>query len=332
MKKSLLALAIFGAFAGAASAQSSVTIYGVVDLGVNRLSTDGGNKTSMQTNQSGSRLGFKGTEDLGNGLKANFVLENGFEPSDGRLNQGGRLFGRQAWVGLSGGFGEVRLGRQDTPIFIALDDVDPFGTYLAGDSSQIFTNLGAIDRSDNLAYYKTPSFGGFTVEGSYKFGETAGDTTLNSAYGVVAGYENGPALFRLGYNLTEGTIDDSDTKDFFVGGTYDFGVVKAHGAFSRSKSELVGTTVGKYNMGMLGLSAPVGVGTVMFSVLRRQDKLVDEADSTLVALGYSHPLSKRTNLYTSVGHTKNDDNVALGGAVINGESATNFNVGIRHKF
>src|SRR5690606_10200795 len=115
MKKSLLALAVLGTFSGAALAQSSVTIYGVADAGI--AYTDNGNPAGEQWSvesgqQSGSRLGFKGTEDLGGGLSAIFTLESGFNLDNGTSAQGGRLFGRQAWVGLNGGFGTVKLGRQ----------------------------------------------------------------------------------------------------------------------------------------------------------------------------------------------------------------------------
>ena len=117
MKKSLLALAVLGAFAGAASAQTNVTVYGLVDAGIQRTDTDNsGARWGLDSGlQSGNRLGFKGSEDLGGGLSAIFTLESGFNLDDGTQAQGGRLFGRQAWVGLNGGFGTVKFGRQYTP-------------------------------------------------------------------------------------------------------------------------------------------------------------------------------------------------------------------------
>jgi predicted porin len=113
MKKALLALAVLAAFAGTASAQTNVTMYGVLDMALQH-ENDGVNSTTALDSgiQSGSRLGFKGTEDLGGGLKANFDLEAGVNADTGTSSQGGILFGRQAWVGLSGGFGSLRLGRQ----------------------------------------------------------------------------------------------------------------------------------------------------------------------------------------------------------------------------
>lgn len=126
MKKSLLALAVLGAFAGAASAQTNVTIYGVVDAGITHENGAAGSVTKLATGvQSGNRLGFKGTEDLGGGLKANFQIENGFNLDTGTQRQGA-LFGRQAYVGLSGNFGAINLGRQYNPVFNALDSIDPW--------------------------------------------------------------------------------------------------------------------------------------------------------------------------------------------------------------
>ncbi|RZI41890.1 porin [Herbaspirillum sp. HC18] len=114
MKKSLLALAVLGAFAGVASAQTNVSIYGVADVGIERTKLSPGQSTTRLSSgiQSGSRLGFKGSEDLGGGMSAIFALENGYDISNGALGQGGLLFGRQAWVGLNGGFGAVKFGRQ----------------------------------------------------------------------------------------------------------------------------------------------------------------------------------------------------------------------------
>src|ERR1700688_4160657 len=129
MKKTLLALAVLGASAGVASAQqSNVTIYGIVDAGV-AYKNDGnpaGNTLSLESGQqNSSRLGFKGTEDLGGGLSAIFTLENGFNVDNGTLGNTSRLFGRQAWVSLNGGFGSAKLGRQEAALYYALSEADP---------------------------------------------------------------------------------------------------------------------------------------------------------------------------------------------------------------
>jgi predicted porin len=142
MKKSLLALAVFGAFVGAAQAQSNVTLYGVVDVGfVHDSGAVGGStaglvKTRISSGvESGSRLGVRGVEDLGNGLKAKFVAETGFGAdtnASGFCTGGNQFMGRQAYVGLEGGFGSLTAGRQYNPWFLSMSDADPFGTGLAG--------------------------------------------------------------------------------------------------------------------------------------------------------------------------------------------------------
>lgn len=168
MKKSLLAVAVLGTLAGAASAQSNVTLYGIVDAGIN---FDNGRNAAGKTwsvasgQQSGSRLGVKGTEDLGGGLSAVFVLENGFNADDGTMANGGRLFGRQAWVGLnSAGLCSIKLGRQYSAIYNALNAIDPFAINQAGDAQRVYGyGLGKADpiaRSDNTVTYSSPDFNG----------------------------------------------------------------------------------------------------------------------------------------------------------------------------
>jgi len=134
MKKSLLALAILSSFTGVAMAQSSVTIYGVVDTGLVWENAGSGKSFRIDSgNQSGSRVGFKGTEDLGGGLKANFVLEAGFQNDTGAQATAGVLFNRQSYVSLAGDFGEVKMGRIQTMVYSNAAVFDPFGDTLAGD-------------------------------------------------------------------------------------------------------------------------------------------------------------------------------------------------------
>ncbi|HZW11607.1 MAG TPA: porin, partial [Noviherbaspirillum sp.] len=179
MKKSLLALAVLGAFAGAASAQTNVTIYGLVDASIERNDDNNGPITwgmrdanSFNSGKNGSRLGFKGTEDLGGGLSALFVLESGFQVDSGAMRGDGGLFSRQAYVGLQGGFGTVKLGHQYTPMHLALDTIDPFGTGMAGNIAYQFNNNGT--RMSNTVNYSY-SAAGFTGQAAYSFGEVAGD-------------------------------------------------------------------------------------------------------------------------------------------------------------
>jgi len=195
MKKKLLALAVLGSLAGSSFAQSNVALFGVVDLGLERTTLSPGASTLRLSSgiQSGSRWGLKGTEDLGGGVSASFKLESGFDASTGAAGQGGLAFGRQAWVGLNGGFGSLKLGRQYTPIFGAIDTVDPFDAGITGDGSGIsavFRSYGV--RMNNTINYSTPAMGGFSAEVAYGLGEFPGSTSTGSQWGGALGYANGP--------------------------------------------------------------------------------------------------------------------------------------------
>jgi predicted porin len=352
MKKSLIALAVLGAAAGAASAQTNVTVYGVVDAGI--AYTNNGNpagKTLSQNSgmQSGSRLGFKGSEDLGGGLSAIFTLENGFNVDDGTLGNNGRLFGRQAWVGLNGGFGTVKLGRQQTALYNALNIVDPFGINLAGNAQKVFGyGLYAADplsRTDNTISYATTNFNGFSGSVSYGFGEKAGDNAAGRNVGLGAAYANGPVNVQFAYQKSNTATlagipaatfgaTSADLRAAFIGGTYDFGVAKAHLAYADNKLDLAGKSTKDRNW-LVGVSARVGAaGTVLASYTRNDIKDLAQAKSDQYAIGYTHALSKRTNLYTSYSYLKNDNGAALNAyaGAKGGEDVRLFNVGVRHLF
>lgn len=330
MKKSLLALAVLGAFAGIASAQTNVTIYGIVDAGFVREFGDGAANTTKLTSgiRNGSRLGFKGSEDLGGGLSANFQLENGFNIDKGTFGQDGQLFGRQAWVGLSSkSFGAVNFGRQYAPFFISLDSIDPFGTGLAGASYNL---MGTAVRVDNSVQYSTPNLGGFTADVMYGLGEQAGNNSAGRTLGVGLNYANGPVAVTLAHNNANNTADTNKTKLTLVGGTFDFGVAKVHAAFEAEKDD---ATLDARDW-LVGASAPIGAGSVMASYIRKNDRSAANADADQVALGYVYNLSKRTNVYTSIARIKNDNGAAftVGNATEGGTTNKAFNVGFQHRF
>jgi len=203
MKKSLLALAALGAFAGVAHAQSSVTLYGIVDVGINMNTNSGGyHKYDMSSGvMQGSRFGLRGTEDLGGGLKALFVLENGFDVTNGKLGQGGLMFGRQAYVGLSSQFGTVTLGRQYDSV---VDYVGPFeagdqwGGYIAAHPGDI-DNFNNAYRTNNTIKFTSANYGGLTFGGTYSLGGQAGNFSGNQIWSLGAGYNNGPLQLGVGY-------------------------------------------------------------------------------------------------------------------------------------
>lgn len=365
MKKSLLALAVLGAFAGAASAQSSVTVYGIVDLGFDHTdngATAGSVNGIKSGGQSASRIGFKGTEDLGGGLNALFQLEatiaadtgstfstpaNATSGVNNGYANGAGGFNRIATVGLqSAAFGTVNLGRQTSVIKDAYDVVDPFGDggTIAPISTVFFNGAlnGDYGRISNSVKYATPSFGGFKASAAYGFGETAGDTGANSNYGVGVGYANGPLNVQFAiHNQDRSTVanpavQQSENKLAFIGATYNFGVVKLHGAYADTKIEnSVATTEVKYRNYLVGVSVPLGAaGNLFASYTVNDNRTTNNADAQKAAIMYTYDLSKRTNLYTGYSRTSNDNGsrIGLDTTAPVGESASAFNVGIRHKF
>jgi predicted porin len=368
MKKSLLALAVLGAFAGAASAQSSVTIYGIVDAGVARIDNGGQSVNRLDSgNNAASRIGFKGVEDLGNGLKGTFVLENGFDVGDGSQSNnnnsgstptasnpaaGSAAFSRLAYVGLEGGFGAVRLGRQNSQLKTAFVSIDPFETsglasgitYFTGGTTGPGVTLGAMpERVSNQITYTSANLAGFTGQVGYVFGEQAGDSGANRSWGLQLGYTNGPLNVQFGYNdqdvSTAANVEILDTKIALLGATYDFGVVKLHAAYGQKKLDrdvntLANTDI-KVKSALIGVTVPFGASKVRAEYIRNNDDRTD-FDNNVVALGYSYALSKRTQLYATYARVDNDrlSNLGFGTspAVTTGENTTGFAVGVQHNF
>ncbi|HEX7932608.1 MAG TPA: porin [Paraburkholderia sp.] len=212
MKKSLMSLVMLSGVAGVAHAQSNVTLYGIVDSGLNYTNNvqtaktatglTGGRQIAMIEGGSGglqgSRWGLKGAEDLGGGLKALFLLESGFYSNNGVLNQGGAMFGRQAYVGLSNAIGTVTLGRQYDPV------VDMFGPFLAAPQwgGYMTSHPGDLDnalnsrRINNSIKFRSANYRGLTVEAMMNLGGTAGSFSNNWIWGAGANYSNG--LFSIG--------------------------------------------------------------------------------------------------------------------------------------
>lgn len=350
MKKSLLALAILGAFAGAASAQSSVTVYGLVDTGftsIDQGGVDGSGKGTVNGISSGgdgaSRIGFKGVEDLGNGLKAEFTLEQGFDSDNGDAANGDRQFSRLSFVGLNGGFGKVRLGRQNTQVKDMLGQVDPFGA--AGIVNSVdFINGGGLDqRNPNQVAWLSNNYAGFSGGVAYQFGEQDTGTSDNSGYSARLGYKNGPLNVQFGYQnqnkTTAAGVDQDDQKNALLGATYDFGVVKLHGIYGEKKTDAAfGGTAGdiKIRSALVGVTVPMGASKIRAEYIRNDNKDVDDADNNVWAVSYTYAMSKRTHLYATYVGVSNDDASDLGiggpGAGTAGESARGLAVGVQHKF
>ncbi len=206
MKKSLLALALTGAFALTAHAQSSVTLYGVIDTGLVFTNNQGGHNNWQETSASTENTvyGLKGSEDLGGGLHAIFKLENGFNLNSGSLFNAGDAFGEQAYVGVqSDQFGTVLFGRQFDTVNDVLGPISSAGgTYGGNLSAHPFNNdnLAADSMSiNNAVKFTSNTYAGVTVEGMYGFSNKAGEFSNNRVYGFGATYAHGPFNLAAGY-------------------------------------------------------------------------------------------------------------------------------------
>lgn len=320
MKKTLIALAVLGSVAGVAQAQSAVTVYGKVDLGITKLSGDTTDKaTTMQQNH-GSRVGFKGTEDLGGGLSALFQIENRFFADDGKVNDGGvsgRLFHGPVFVGLAGGFGTVKLGRNwSTADSASSAAIDPFeGDGIGG--------LNALTRAriNNSITYYAPAMSGVEVQAQYILGEKPASVATadqNNGYAVAATYNNGPIYVGASYGREENT-NDSDV--WGVSGSYAFGPAKiALGYDTRKNKEVAGTA----NTKNLVAAATYEIGAGLIKAAYNQTKQSDDKFRKF-AVGYQHNLSKRTSLYADIARSKTT--ISGVDATVNGAG-----VGITHNF
>ena len=349
MKKSLIAIAALAA-AGAAAAQSSVTMYGQVNTGYEYSKTDittRGVKTTTKTTGfqndrvKTSRLGFKGEEALGNGLSATFALEMGFNSADGKFADS--AFNRKATVGLKGAFGEVRIGKDSTPMhefdgsFKAIDRTTTLAKQVAG------RDASWEGRPTGLFY--NGSFSGFDVAAAIGNSSTRvktdGVTTMKedtATYGLGMGYNGGAWAVGAAVQLdTEKTLsDDVKTTNYGVGASYDFNVAKVYGQYKGGQYKNKASTVAdkySYDQFAVGVSAPFGATTLSAEYAYNKAKDTAGAESTkykgnVFAVQAEYAFSKRTSLVARAGQVANWKNKTT-----NDKSSTQeYTVGLRHKF
>ena len=356
MKKSFIALAVIAA-SGVASAQSSVTLYGLVDAyvgsqkingltqsGVNLASPAGGSGGGLNT----SRFGFKGSEDLGGGLKANFVLEAGFDPSTGVSNSytspytgktDSAIFGRQSWVGLSGGFGEVRVGKMWTPYDeVRGSGVAAFDANIFAPAANVWASNGYSDRPGNSVYYVTPSFGGVTAAAMYSVGENktatpTGTVDAGKLASANIAYAGGPVAVALSHQVEKTNGLTTATRFTQVNGSYDFGVVKLLGALGHVKKGLnpYGLAVSKSTEYQIGLDVPVSTAVTLSGGYAHSKDTQYAGGPDITRKGYGlaglYALSKRTNLYAGVQDSKQN------AYALTGENKIRiYAIGVRHTF
>lgn len=377
MKKSLIALAVLAA-SGASMAQSSVTMYGIADVlfantKAETAAATGATNTSLSQNViasggvNGSRWGIKGSEDLGGGLKANFDFQQGFtiddgasntfstsdgtgalSPSKGVVKTNPFAFARQSWVGVSGGFGAVRLGRTTTPF----DDVNGSSNSLfdsaispvnTGGGLGVFKSVAYNARPNNTIYYQAPTMSGISGAVSYSLGE-------NKAPGVDAGtvvslnltYANGPVAAQLAYQTEQDTGATETVKYTRLGGSYNFGVATAKASYGKAENfrtslaaQPAGAIMGLSQKGkdatewQLGFDVPVSAAmTVSAGYATSSDNATaGSAERKGYGVGASYTLSKRTFLYGGYGSATTSN-------VAGKNDATNsiFALGMQHRF
>ncbi|WP_341921104.1 porin [Polaromonas sp. YR568] len=360
MKKSLVALAILAA-AGVASAQSSVTLFGVVDATYAHGSTSGGSSKSQITNSgyNSSRLGFRGTEDLGGGMSASFWLEAGVNNDNGTgaasnatnqaaaaalgNGQQGLTFNRRSTVSLASGLGELRLGRDYTPQFWNQTVFDPFGTNGVGTTQTLNSGLGgatAVRASNSVGYFLPGNLGGFYGQFQHYLGENLQDGLATEKDGtgsaIRLGYANGPVNVALATSSTKfaQTATAGKIKSTNLGGSYDFGVAQAMALVTRDKVESTPTSVtGKG--ALIGALVPMGAGQIRVAYSTYKTNAALTPKSKKWALGYVHNLSKRTALYTTYARVTNSGGAAQalnGASAVANARSTGYDFGIKHSF
>jgi predicted porin len=332
VKRKLLAICLGTIAAGAAQAQTSVTLYGIGDGDVRVDHTAIGTLKSVGSGgESGTRWGLRGTEDLGGGLKAIFTFEQGFDLADNSVPQGsvagttpnspvnsagGRMFSRTAQVGLSSAqAGDILVGRAYTPFYVSWTSIDPMaGGFIGG--AQNFA-VGSVTRFDNGIYYNSPKFYGVQLQAVYRLGES--DTTNATTGSVKSGgnagnvslsYASGPILVAASFMSIKNAIDNNTDRTQFVGASYDFSIVKVDAMYFHDKNQ----TTNRRQAYALGVTVPIQAFNVFAQVGKIDNRydlnnsLLKFDDALFIGLGANYSLSKRTDIYASWGRQNNKGN------------------------
>lgn len=344
-QKSLLGAVMLTALASAASAQSQVTIFGIVDVAATHIKNgSAGSLKSLSSGQaSTSRLGFRGVEELGGGLKAGFWLEGALDVDDG--NAGGFNFQRRSTVSLTGSLGELRIGRDQVPSYLNWSNYDLWayvGVATTANLRGSFLSLGGSStgvRASNTIGYWTPVVGGF----SGHFMVAAGEGAIGNKYaGGRVGYESKTLEVSAAFSKTykSGTaLDDLTTQS--IGVSYDFGPAYVVAAFEKADYATLDR-----ELVTLGVRVPLGQGRIKAQYAKSSGTgptaRPQQYDATLFGVGYDHRLSRRTSLYVNYGRIDNDGTTVTGGTftttgngpagIRRGETSSGYQFGVRHSF
>jgi predicted porin len=348
MKMKILAAALL--CSGSAFAQSSVTLYGLMDAGVtytNNVVTSAGHGSNVQFvsgSSQGDRWGLKGSEDLGAGLNAIFVLENGYQLSTGQLGQGGLEFGRQAFVGFSSNWGTLTFGRQydfigDILPAYAIGAMTPAGllawslpAYAAG--GYALDNRVWGDEVNNSAKYLSPTFGGFSFGAMYGFGNVAGSMGTNSSTNFVLNYDQGPFGASLAYMSIHNATTTANSTEYAGGAAYNIGKARLFALVT--DVQLTSGTKPRATTFEGGVSYFVLPDVSLAGGFQYQKRNNDLGSANQLTLSADYFLSKRTDVYIvgALGHDHafGAQVQAAYGAPSSTDAQTAVRVAIRHKF
>jgi len=368
MQKKLIAMAVAGFASGAAFAQSNVTVYGILDMAYIRAKADGADSRTFINSggMSGSRLGFKGVEDLGNGLKAVFNLEWGVEmdqqlglgqtaAADASANNSSTSTtgNRHSFVGLSGGFGTVAAGRMQTAGYDFACTTSPIagGIFDAYHKVGVYSLLACsgAGRASNAFAYISPSFGGLTL--AYNHGRVsegaapglgapytgvgaASAAKFSDAYAnlFAATYDVGPVAVRGVYSkITAKDLLPGNIKEWGLNGAYDLGVAKLYASYQTRKDDATGIKDKKWG---IAAGIPVGPAGTVAVQYAKSNMDANDTDSKGWSVAYIHGLSKRTTLYAGYNRVSNDDLVARASIITptDGGKSSMVGAGLRHSF
>lgn len=326
MKRSLIALAVLGTFAGVASAQSSVALYGRADAGLGK--PFGGKSQMISSYKESAMLGVRGQEDLGGGLKASFNFEQGVDMETGNAAGG---WNRAAWVGIGGGFGELSLGRMTTPQNRTMGTFDLNGT---ANNTSALKNLGLEadgslggSRANSQFMVTTPKLGGFQARAAVvmkadKAAPAAGAAdTRKGSYQIAASYKSGP--LSLGAVVQSKMAEGANHRTgYALGARYDFPSFRVSALYTQDESRSTGKGFG------LGVAVPLGALVVGAQVARVTDNPNPaREDATAFELFANYALSKRTMLYAGYGGLNSAGKVAKGAT-----GSSTFGMGLVHRF
>jgi predicted porin len=327
-----LACAALCAIAGHAAAQSTVTVYGVID---NNLTYGKGSIRSEKAvgtgGLAGSRLGFRGTEDLGGGLRANFVIEHGLNSDTGVAAGGATFWNRQSYLGLAGGFGELQLGRMYTPTFMVHATYDAFGPQGVAAQQVLLGSMQITQpaniRANDAINYNTPApLGGFV-------GQAMVSEDPNGYKGVRVGWRGGAFAGDIAF----GRYDNAaigDLKTITAGARYTIGAFTLYGLVDRSNSGSSTDSRGAQVSAMYLLGATELKASIAQSS-RKSAAGANVGTTRRYGIGAVHNLSKRTALYTSIAHVTNSHGAATalnGSATAPNKGSSGIDMGIRHAF